>query len=189
MALFDLFRKKEKAPQKNEAELKLHRCAFTGHRPERLRGMEAAVIAGLRKEIMAAIENGYTTFITGCSRGVDLWAADIVLELRRTNKSLRLICAVPFEGFESKWPPDWIKHYKMVRKQADWVEVISQSYSTDVYQKRNEWMVRRSTRLIAVWDGLPSGTKNTVDYAKAQSVGVKEVNVCNSLNITENVLK
>ena len=189
MALLNLFCKKERTPQKTEAELKLHRCAFTGHRPERLYGYEAVVIAGLRKEILEAIENGYTTFITGCSRGVDLWAADIVLELRRTNKSLRLICAVPFEGFESKWPIDWIKHYKMVRKQADWVKVVSRSYSADVYQKRNEWMVRHSSRLIAVFDGLPSGTKNTVDYAKAQSVGVKEVNVCNSLNITENVLK
>ena len=166
MALLDLFRKKEKAPQKNEAELKLHRCAFTGHRPERLRGMETAVIAGLRKEILAAIENGYTTFITGCSRGVDLWAADIVLELRRTNKSLRLICAVPFEGFESQWPPDWIKHYEMVRKQADWVEIIASGYSLDVYQKRNIWMANRATRLIAVWDGYPSGTKNTIEYAE-----------------------
>lgn len=175
MAFSDLFRKKEKLPQKTEAELRLHRCAFTGHRPERLRGMEAEIIAGLRKEILVAIEDGYTTFVTGCSRGVDLWAASIVLELRRTNKSLRLICAVPFEGFESKWPPDWIKHYKMVRKQADWVEIISQSYFADVYQKRNEWMVRRSTRLIAVFDGLPSGTKNTIDFAKTIDCSIRMV--------------
>ena len=71
MAIIDLFRKKKKLPPKTEAELKLHRCAFTGHRPERIRGLEAEIIAGLRKEILAAIEDGYTTFITGCSRGVD----------------------------------------------------------------------------------------------------------------------
>ena len=172
MAFSDLFRKKEKLPQKTEAELRLHRCAFTGHRPERIRGLEADIIAGLRKEILTAIEDGYTTFITGCSRGVDLWAATIVLELRRTNKSLRLICAVPFGGFESKWPPDWIKHYKMVRRQADWVEVICPEYTPDAYQKRNMWMVNRSSRLIAVWDGLPSGTKNTVDYANSCGIPV-----------------
>ena len=183
MTFLDLFHKKEKLPQETEAELRLHRCAFTGHRPERLRGMEAAVIAGLRKEILDAIENGHTTFVTGCSRGVDLWAATIVLELRRTNRSLRLICAVPFEGFESKWPIDWIKHYKLVRKQADWVEVICSGYSPDAYQKRNEWMVRRSGRLIAVWDGLPSGTKNTVDYAIARGVPVKVV----PLSLTEKI--
>lgn len=170
MAFADIFKKKVLQPQKPESELRLHRCAFTGHRPERIRGSEAMVIAGLRKEILDAIENGYTTFISGCSRGVDLWAASIVLELRRTNKSLKLICAVPFEGFESKWPPDWIKHYKMVRKQADWVEIIAPGYSPDVYQKRNVWMVNRATRVIAVWDGYPSGTQNTVDYAKSKEV-------------------
>lgn len=177
MAFSDLFRKKEKLPQKTEAELRLHRCAFTGHRPERIRGMEAEIIAGLRKEILAAIEDGYTTFITGCSRGVDLWAADIILELRRSNKSLRLICAVPFEGFESKWPLDWIKHYRIVRKQADWVEVISPQYFPEVYQKRNIWMVAHASMLIGVWDGLPSGTKNTIDYATSQHIPVQIINI------------
>ena len=146
-------------------------CCFTGHRPERVRGYEAAIIGGLRKEILAAIDEGYTTFITGCSRGVDLWAADIILELRRTNKSLKLICAVPFEGFDSKWPADWIKHYQAIRKQADWVETISSQYFAEVYQKRNIWMVSHSSRLIAVCDGLPSGTQNTINYA--ESVGIK----------------
>jgi len=177
MAISDLFRKKEKLPQNTEAELRLHRCAFAGHRPERIRGMEAEIISGLRKEILAAIEDGYTTFITGCSRGVDLWAADIILELRRSNKSLRLICAVPFEGFESRWPVDWIKHYEAVRKQADWVEIICPSYSTDAYQKRNIWLVNRSTRLIAVWDGLPSGTENTIDFAYVQKIPVRIIDV------------
>lgn len=177
MAISDLFRKKEMLPQKTEAELRLHRCAFTGHRPERIRGMEAEIVAGLRKEILTAIEDGYTTFITGCSRGVDLWAADIILELRRSNKSLRLICAVPFEGFESRWPADWIKHYKAVRKQADWVEIISPSYSPDVYQKRNIWLCNRSSRLIAVWDGLPSGTRNSINYAMSKNITVKTINM------------
>ena len=177
MAISDLFQKKEKLPQKAEAELRLHRCAFTGHRPERIRGLEAEIIAGLREEILSAIKDGYTTFITGCSKGLDLWAADIILELRRSNKSLRLICAVPFEGFDSKWPTDWVKHYRLVRKQADWVEIICPSYSPNAYQKRNMWMCNRSTRLIAVWDGLPSGTKNTVDFANSQNISVKIIEV------------
>lgn len=46
-------------------------CAFTGHRPEKLYGKEGYVIAQLRKEIYAAVADGYTTFVTGGSRGVD----------------------------------------------------------------------------------------------------------------------
>ena len=46
-------------------------CAFTGHRPEKLHGKEAYVISELRKEIIAAIEDGYTIFVSGGSRGTD----------------------------------------------------------------------------------------------------------------------
>ena len=96
-------------------------CAFTGHRPEKLLGKEAFVIVELRKEIIEAIADGYTTFITGCSRGVDLWAADIIIHLRRYNPELKLIGVIPFEGFESNWSVDWKKHYKLVRKELDYV--------------------------------------------------------------------
>lgn len=33
-------------------------------------------------------------------------------------------------------------------------------------QKRNEYMVDHSDKVIAVWDGSKSGTKNCIDYAK-----------------------
>lgn len=172
-----LEKKKTVLPLKTEAELRAHSCAFTGHRPEKLNGQEAYVIVELRKAIEAAIQDGYIIFITGCSRGVDLWAADIVIELRRYNKNLKLICAVPFEGFEKKWTVDWIKHYMMVRKQADWVEIISPQYFPEVYKKRNMWMVNRATRLIGVCNGTLSGTQSTIDYAKLQNISVYMIEV------------
>lgn len=161
----------------SEEEMRKHRCAFTGHRPEKLWGDEGRILAELRKEILSAIDDDYTTFLTGCSRGADLWAADIVIELRRHRKSLKLICAVPFEGFETRWPVDWIKHYQRVRKQTDWVQVISNGYSPSAYQKRNIWLVRHASRLIGVWNGSPSGTKNTIDYAICQNVPVHIIRI------------
>lgn len=35
-------------------------------------------------------------------------------------------------------------------------------------QKRNEWMIDNSDAIIAVWDGTPSGTANTIEYARKQ---------------------
>ena len=148
-------------------------CAFTGHRPEKLFGKEAFVIVELRKEIIEAIADGYTTFITGCSRGVDLWAADIVLELQRSNKDLHLVCAIPFPDFDDRWPVDWKKHIQLVKKKADYIQVLEQSYNPGVYQKRNEYMVDHASRIIAVCDGNPSGTQNTIDYARSQNIPVR----------------
>ena len=129
---------KQKDPQKlPEAVKRQYRCAFTGHRPEKVIGSEGKIIVELRKEILKAIDEGYRVFLTGMSRGVDLWAADIVIELRRYNKDLKLMCVIPFEGMEDRWPVDWKKHYNLVRKQADWVQILSDRYSPDVYQKRS----------------------------------------------------
>ena len=69
-------------------------------------GSEGKIIVELRKEILKAIDDGYGVFLTGMSRGVDLWAADIVIELRRYNKELKLMCVIPFEGMEDRCPVD-----------------------------------------------------------------------------------
>ena len=156
----------------SEADLRLHRCGFTGHRPEKLNTSEKEVKAALRKQIDQAVHDGFTVFITGMARGVDLWAAEIVLDLRKRNKEIRLICAIPHDGFEARWSPSWHELYQYVLAEADLTRVISKGYHTGVYQVRNEWMVNHSTSVIAVFNGQPSGTKNTIDYAYRQGVPV-----------------
>lgn len=160
-----------------EAVKRQYRCAFTGHRPEKVIGSEGKIIVELRKEILKAIDDGYRVFLTGMSRGVDLWAADIVIELRRYNKDLKLMCVIPFEGMEERWPVDWKKHFNLVRKQADWVQVLSDQYYSDAYQNRNQWLVNHSSRLIAVFNGDPSGTGNTIQYARDQRIQVEIIEV------------
>ena len=86
-----------------QQELKLHRCCFTGHRPEKLFLIDSEIIKELEKEICRAVADGFTTFISGMARGVDIWAAEIVLKLRKKNKQIHLICASPYEGFETRW--------------------------------------------------------------------------------------
>ena len=156
----------------SEADLRLHRCCFTGHRSEKLNTSEKEVKAALRKQIDQAVHDGFTVFITGMARGVDLLAAEIVLDLRKRNKEIRLICAIPHDGFEARWSPSWQELYLYVLAEADLTRVISKGYHTGVYQVRNEWMVNHSTRVIAVFNGQPSGTKNTIDYAYRQGVPV-----------------
>lgn len=68
---------------------------------------ETEVIAWLEPEIRKAIDDGFVTFISGMARGVDIWAAEIVLRLRDEGMPIHLICASPFEGFERSWSEDW----------------------------------------------------------------------------------
>ena len=105
-----------------ESELRLHRCCFTGHRPEKLSQPERVTIAALEREIRAAVDDGFVTFISGMARGVDIWAAEIVLRLKAEGHPLHLICASPFEGFERSWSADWKRRYHDVLAVADLVK-------------------------------------------------------------------
>lgn len=153
-----------------EAEKRLHRCCFTGHRPEKLKGSEKYIKGALKKEIHQAIADGFKVFITGMARGTDLWAAQVVLKLREENSEIKLICASPYEGFEGHWPEVWRRLYTSVLGQADYAHFIKKCYSPDVFQRRNEWMVNHSARVIAVYNGTPGGTQNTIKYAVHEDV-------------------
>ena len=141
-------------------------CTFTGHRPERLSASEDAVIDWLKNEIKTAVDEGYTDFITGMARGVDIWAAEEVLRLKSEGVKLRLIAASPFMGMDRDWNREWQKRYKNIIDNADEVHYISAVPGRRAFFERNEWMVDRAAKLIAVYTGAPGGTKKTIEYAK-----------------------
>ena len=78
-----------------------HACSFTGHRPERLEMGEDKVIAWLEEQIRKAVDDGYTDFITGMQRGVDIWAGEIVVKLRKEGLPVKLICACAWNGMQN----------------------------------------------------------------------------------------
>lgn len=153
-------------------EKRLHRCCFTGHRPEKLKRSEEEVKTFLKKEIQKSILNGYSTFITGMARGVDLWAAEIVLEFRELGLPVKLIAAIPYQKFEERWSNEWKSLYNSILHSADLVRYISEKYSEGCLAKRNQWMVDHSSKLIAVYDNVPGGTLQTIRYAENSSVSV-----------------
>lgn len=58
---------------------------------------------------------------------------------------------------------------------AAYTTTVSDHYFRACYQRRNKFMVNHSSLVIAVWNGTPSGTQNTIDYAKKR--GVKAINI------------
>lgn len=150
-------------------------CCFTGHRPEKLNETEQQVKELLEKAIKDSVKEGFLTFITGMARGVDIWAAEIVLKLKEQNQNIRLICAMPYKGFEKKWKLYDIDIYNKIIEGSDEKVFVCQHYSSGCYQMRNCYMVDRSNKVIAVFNGKKGGTKNTIYYANRQGVDVINV--------------
>ena len=159
----------------SEEEKRLRRVCFTGHRPEKLDLSEKEVKEKLREAIKKAIDDGYVTFISGMARGIDMWAAEIVIEERKKNDNIKLICASPFEGFEKSWSFIEKHRYTSIMKKAAHIVYICKNYSRQCFQIRNVWMVDHSARVIAAYNGASGGTKNTIDYAKSKNVEIYNV--------------
>ena len=99
--------------------------------------------------------------------------AEVVLSLKKQYLGLKLIAVVPFQGVEARWDKLWISRFYSLLHQADLVKTICDKYSPDAYQKRNKWMIDHSNRVIAVFNGEPSGTKQVIDYALKKAVPVE----------------
>ena len=156
---------------------------FTGHRPEKLpcEGNPDAPITKilksvLYKEVLGCINNGCNRFITGMARGVDLWAGEIILELKARGYDIDLVAAMPYKGHgaglhnEEKWI------FGNIMLKADEVVFVNEAYSNLCMRKRNEYMIDNSGKLIAVVCCYKSGTGQTISLAKKAGLDVHVIN-------------
>ena len=158
-------------------------CCFTGHRPHRLPWHEDELDprcqrfrAELDRQVAMAYDRGYRHFISGMALGVDMYAAEIVLELKKTYPGITLESAIPCETQAAKWNATMRERYYGIAAQCDKEPLLQTHYTPDCMDKRNRYMVDHADYIIAVWDGKPSGTGKTVMYAQSKEKVIIKVN-------------
>jgi uncharacterized phage-like protein YoqJ len=159
-------------------------CCFTGHRPNKFSFGYNEQHSGcvmfkalLKAQLVQAIRDGYYYFISGGALGVDQWAAEIIIELKTEYPYIRLELAVPCRGQDSKWPGPSKERYRRILTQADVIAYVSlEDYRPDLMLKRDDYMIEKSNRLIAVYNGDPGGgTAHT--YRKGKEKGLEIVRI------------
>lgn len=143
---------------------KKHICCFTGHRPDKLPWKENELdsrCVRLKVRLLEAIEEarvqGYRHFICGMARGCDLYFAEAVLALQARGKNIILECARPCETQADSWP-EWERaRYQSILDRCDFETLVQHHYDRFCMMRRNQYMVDRSSRLIAVYNGTPKG--------------------------------
>lgn len=126
----------------------------------------------LRIEIENCIKDGYTHFITGMALGVDVYAAEIVLEMKKHYTHLTLEAALPCETQASKWNAEDRERYFNILQFCDTVTYVRYKYTEDCMMQRNYYMVDKADLVIAVCDRMSGGTGATIRYANKKSVPV-----------------
>ncbi len=152
---------------------------FTGHRPQKLPfkfNEEDERCIELKRRlsllIREKIENGVLHFLTGMTFGIDCYAAESVLLLKKEFPQIKLDAIVPCANQSSKWNNKLILRCNSILKQCDNVVVLQNEYTSDCMQKRNKYMVEHSDCVIAVWNGTISGTGSTVKIALNKNLPV-----------------
>lgn len=154
----------------------MKKCCVTGHRPQTLNKLMKygdfndinfmEYIETMGYIVYDFIKKGFDFFITGGAIGVDLDFAEMVLH-NRTNNNIKLEVAVPCENQDLKWRQEDKERYKFILANAEYINQISDKYTPDCMQKRNEYMVNNSEMVIAFWNGEEKGgTWNTIKYAR-----------------------
>ena len=127
----------------------MKKCAFTGHRPQRLPfGADEAderciqLKRVLREQIIRLIEeDGTSYFITGMAMGIDMYAAEIVLDLKARYPDLQLECAIPYEEQAMRWTNALRERYYDIASKCDKETMLQTRYSSGCFQRRNRYMV------------------------------------------------
>ena len=149
-------------------------CAFTGSRPEKmpvLQNPESAeykeLIGRIRTQIKELTEReNVTSYLSGAAKGIDLIAAEIVLELKRDYPKITLECVVPYLAQANGWSEEHKEQYQSVLDRSDKVTVLQEDFSRGCLQKRNRYLVENADIVLAVWNGTKGGTEYTIKYAE-----------------------
>lgn len=154
---------------------KLCTCCFTGHR-----NLSRAQLANLEPrltELISMLASHHVhTFIAGGALGFDTLAAATVINLRRSRfPHIKLMLALPCPDQTARWQSADRALYDDIRANADEVCIVSPAYTAGCMQKRNRYMVDRSTYLISFVERPSGGSFSTLKYAQKQGLYIQNL--------------
>lgn len=152
-------------------------CTITGHRPQRFKfkyNEHYKLCVKIKKALTAEIINFYSqgvrTFWIGGGIGVDTWAGEIIIELKKQKEyeAMRLCVALPFSSFKARCDPKQQTRLRDILNACDEQIIVADKESDSAYRCRNEYMIERSDCVLAVYDNdrsIRSDISMTVNYA------------------------
>ena len=106
------------------------------------------------------------------AQGCDLYFCEAVIELRNEHDDVTIEAAIPCEGQANSWPAEQRQRYFRLAAECDEQTVLQAEYSDSCMEKRNRYMVKNSSVIIAVCDGTQGGTTQTVNMARKDGLEI-----------------
>ena len=127
--------------------------------------------ARLGSALEAAYADGYRHFLCGMALGCDLYFCEAALDLRDRYEDVTVEAAVPCEEQCARWRERDQNRYFALLERCDYEARVQHHYTPGCMQRRDRYMVDRSQRIIAAYDGRSmGGTLYTLTYALRQGL-------------------
>ncbi|HLS08769.1 DUF1273 domain-containing protein [Lentibacillus sp.] len=134
------------------------------HDDERISIIKAAI----EKRLIGFIEEGLEWVLISGKMGVELWAGEVVLELR-DRYGLKLAVIPPFENQEERWPEPIQQVYQEMTAAADFFRPLYKGGYNGPYQYQasNKWLIDKSDGCLFLLDEeFPGSNRYFYDEAK-----------------------
>jgi len=114
----------------------------------------------IKKQIVALIDEGLEWVIVSGQWGVELWAAEAVLELQPQYEQLQLAVITPFLEQDENWSEEKRGFYSGILQRANYVNSVTKSKYDGPWQfkEKNKFLLRNSDGMIVLYDEEKEGS-------------------------------
>ena len=145
--------------------------AISGHQPFVLGGHSPELESALRALAGKWLtRNRPDEVVSGLAAGWDMACAHAALEL-----GVPLVAALAYPGQGENWPVDARVALEQVISASAEVVTLSPEKMDGIWTRRDQWVMGRATRVLALWNGGASGTGRAIAYA--ESIGLQVENL------------
>lgn len=162
--------------------------AVTGYKPYELgifKKDDPAVFfikKALENELQRLIEEGMEWLLISGQLGVECWAAEVLLQLKKGFPNVKLAVLTPFVNQQENWKEDNQVYYESILQKADYVNSVSNEpyRSPAQLRNKNQLFLQKAAGLLAVYDeekpGSPQYLWNMArSFSENHSFSVRQV--------------
>lgn len=135
----------------------------------------------LYRVVSELYKQGYTHYYSGMSEGIDMLAANAVLDFKGKHPDVHFVAVIPFEWQQERYSTTGENDYKSICSEADEVIRLSEEFSKDdFYLRRNDYLLENCSTMVCYHDGQCDVMMHT--HSRAKKAGIPIINIYERLS-------
>jgi uncharacterized phage-like protein YoqJ len=116
--------------------------------------------SAFKKELIQMIEDGLEWVLISGQLGAELWAAEVIFELKLDYPEVKLAVITPFLEQEASWSENNTEWYKSILARADFIDSVTKKGYEKPWQFRlkNQFFIEKSDAILLLYDQEKEGS-------------------------------